>query len=372
MKKTILLLLLLVLSLGVLCACNKDDTLDMLDFELTADGEGYEITGVNFEGMTSLVSLEIPETYKGKPIVAIGPAAFQGCRKLEAIHIPSTVTYIGSSAFIKTAYYENPENWENGLLYIGEFLIDTAENLYGTCVIKEGTACIADYAFFEINLVSVELPTSLKIIADDAFYGNTNLVEIYNKSSLSLQAGSRSHGEVAYYAKNIYTPSSGASKLLNQDDFLFYEENGEYTLLTYVGKETELRFPTSVNGNNFYVISWNAFKNRADLTAVTLTSGVKDIREGAFDGCVGLTSFKLPASMTIFRRFLNGCTGIETVVIPTSIKEINDNNVFYHCTSLATVEYEGTKEQWRKIEKPLSWHDENSHAIICSDGVIEP
>ena len=46
-----------------------------------------------------LSNVEIPATYKGKPVTMIGEAAFFGCDNLKSVTIPDSVTVIGDSAF---------------------------------------------------------------------------------------------------------------------------------------------------------------------------------------------------------------------------------------------------------------------------------
>ena len=89
---TIILAAVLVLNLLMIQAADADD----LTFVLNEAQTGYEVhkCSPNATGM-----LSIPESYNGKPVVAIGREAFLDCTRLTGVTIPSSVTSIGWYAF---------------------------------------------------------------------------------------------------------------------------------------------------------------------------------------------------------------------------------------------------------------------------------
>lgn len=136
-----------------------------------------EIGDRAFMNQESLVSVSIPEGVR-----KIGYCAFENCTSLEKINIPASVTTIvrGSDyydqgtwynrAFYNTAYYNNEENWEDGLLYIDNALIAAKEDICGERKIKEGTTLIADWTFFNCQgLTQLYIPSSVTHIGIYAF-----------------------------------------------------------------------------------------------------------------------------------------------------------------------------------------------------------
>ena len=140
---------------------------------ITIPDNVINIAGGAFSGCTNLARITIPDS-----VISIGSSAFAECTSLASITIPDGVTDIGGSAFYDTAYYSNSDNWSDGVLYIGNHLIDAKEDIVkGDYVIRQGTKCIADIAFyFCTGLTSVTIPNSVTSIDYDAFDGCDNLV----------------------------------------------------------------------------------------------------------------------------------------------------------------------------------------------------
>ncbi len=146
------------------------------------------IGALAFYACDSLESADLPAT-----LTYIGGDAFWQCTALSSISIPDSVTYIDNTAFFDTAYYNNESNWENGVLYIGNHLIDADTALAGEYEIKSGTKTIASYAFGSCEeLVSVSVPDSLTHINEHAFFCCLSLKEV------TLGKGLESMGYVAF------------------------------------------------------------------------------------------------------------------------------------------------------------------------------
>ncbi len=99
----------------------------------------------------------------------IGEGAFAGCAALEGISLGASPVSVGADAFVGTAYFADAQNRTDGVLYIGDHLID-AEGVSGEYAVREGTLSIAAGAFAgNGGLTSITLPASLVTIGAGAF-----------------------------------------------------------------------------------------------------------------------------------------------------------------------------------------------------------
>ena len=127
-----------------------------------------------FYGCTSLTSIAI-----GNGVTYIGDRAFYGCYSTTSITIPDSVIYIGDDAFYGAAYYDDDNNWENDVLYIGKHLIQAKDSLSGNYIIKKDTITIADCAFRDCyKLASITIPDSVTHIGVRAFDSCSSLESV--------------------------------------------------------------------------------------------------------------------------------------------------------------------------------------------------
>ena len=248
---------------------NDNDT-ENLDYTLSDDGTYYTVSGIGSYKNSNLI---IPDTYNDLPVTAIDSGAFYDCYNITSVCIGNNVENIGPDAF-------------SGCIGLT------------SVVIPDNVKSIGMSAFeFCANLVSVTIGESVESIGHKAF-NLSKLVEIINKSDLDLQVGSDGYdyGYVTRYAKEVH---SGESKIVNDNDYLFYTFNGVNYLLGYVGNDTHLVLPKNYKDES-YEIYERAFYDTvarlgnyicySDLRSVVIPVGVTSIGVQAFNNCLNLTT----------------------------------------------------------------------------------
>ena len=326
-----------------------------------------------FSYCTWLTSIIIPNS-----VTSIGKEAFYNCSGLTSITIPNSVTSIGSSAFsgcnkLQDIYITDIAAWCNiSGLYSLMGCGTSNKNLYlnnelvTSITIPDGVTAISSYAFCGCSgLTSIIIPDSVTSIGDYAFSGCHRLVEVYNKSTLSITAGSSSNGNVAYYAKNVYTNEGGSKLTTDENGYVIYTDGDEKILVAYHGTNTELALPSYITKINQY-----AFSDCISLTSITIPDSVTSIGNSVFSGCTGLTSITVAKGNTKYHSAGNclietgsktlitgcknsiiptdgsvtsignyafeGCTGLTSITIPDSVTSIG-SWAFYGCNKIQTI-----------------------------------
>ena len=133
--------------------------------EITFPDSVTSIGSGAFCSCTSLEKVVIPEGVK-----TIEYDTFSYCTNLNDITIHDGVKSIGIRAFLKTGYYNDESNWEDGILYIGRHIIDAKETITGSYETKSNVLTIAEYAFSSCkNIESITVTDNVKFIGDGAF-----------------------------------------------------------------------------------------------------------------------------------------------------------------------------------------------------------
>lgn len=122
----------------------------------------------------------IPDSVK-----KISDYAFCDCRNLEFISIPDSVVSIGSGIIFGTALYNDPQNWDRGVLYVDNHLVDTRNTVSGDYEIKKGTLTIAEGAFMGCTqLTGIVIPDGVKRIEAFTFDSCSSLRSVVLPDSI--------------------------------------------------------------------------------------------------------------------------------------------------------------------------------------------
>lgn len=171
---------------------------------------------------------------KNSQLVTIGNSAFEDCRKMPAnVYIPSSVTSIGTNAFLKCYTLETLENFEN-------------------CQITE----IKDGTFsYVTNLKSIKIPETVTTIGS-AFADNNFLTLVYIPKTVETMASTFTGGKpttaLFIYTGTDLTIFAEGSKLANANKIQAseYDENATYSGINLVvGYSHCVAYHGGVHGN---------------------------------------------------------------------------------------------------------------------------
>lgn len=310
-----------------------------------------------FENCENLESIVIPETLE-----EIGASVFGGCSSLQDIDLPNKPLALDHNTFYGSAYYEDKSNWENGVLYVDNYLLAINSDFLNLSEyeVKEGTIAIAINAFLNNaqNLTKITLPEGLKLIGDKAFSG------LYNLESINIPSSVDTIGYNAFASTGIYKNSTNWSDnglyidgwLVNVQNTKISEfEVKEGTIGVSNGSDvsfipsrarkiTKLTLPSTLR-----YIGKNSFKQLTLIKEISLGGSLKFIKEGAFAVCSSLEKVNLDecTNLALIGDQAFSQAKISEITIPESVSEMgelvfnqNRANLIVHCMV---------------SEKPASW-----------------
>ncbi len=306
------------------------------------------IGDMSFENCTKLSSIVLPNT-----LVELGTYVFSGCTLLNNIKMPSNPIEITNTFIYGSGYYNDAKNWENGILYLDNYLITTNNDLLNqqSINVKEGTIVIAINAFTNNgkNLKSIVLPEGLKIIGSSAFSSLYSLSQINIPSSV-VSIGNNAFGSTDLYENQSNWENGGFyidNWLLAVDDVKMTEFTvKEGTVGVSDGKSDTSLFPskaTSISSltlpSTLKYIGNRSFA-RLKITSLELPETLETMKEGAFMTCAFLESVNLEDCInlkSIGNQAFSNCA-IKEITIPSNVLEMgelifNHNSVdlLVHC-----------------------------------------
>lgn len=215
------------------------------------------------ENKSSVVSVSLPNS-----VTTIGENAFTNCSSLTSLTLGNSITSIGSWAFDGCGLVEDANNFENGVFYIGKYLIAAQKDYVGDITVKNGTELIAGSAFEMCdNITSITMPNSVRYIGSNAIVFCTALENIVFSDNIEVLP--------EYTVSDLFALES-VTLPANLEEIGDGNFSGCDLLATVV-----IPSGTTTIGDMAFAYS--------GLTDVTIPASVTSMAEYAFDSCASLT-----------------------------------------------------------------------------------
>jgi hypothetical protein len=329
---------------------NDEDVGRMSILEIVSKESIEEFFGKEFFGNRYIEKLQCVELLDA---VEIQAHAFQDCKFLRTITVPSTCTRIGQMAFAGLPSLEevtllgsftsiddgafrrckfltrltiSPSSVnDNSYMdspYIGKEAFEECRHLKTfeggnrIRVIRESA-----FAYCE-SLRSLRLPSSVQLIGESAFIESSirqvklheglERIDAYAFDSCDLMK-IRIPSSVRTIANGTFAACHSLSQVTLRQGLESIKEEAFYGCTSL---ET-IVIPSTVRE-----IAKHAFSGCTSLREITLCEGLESIKEEAFYGCTSLETIVIPSTVREIARAFVGCTSLKEIVVPSAIGEI--------------------------------------------------
>ena len=320
-----------------------------LVFELNEDGQSYSVLG---NGQYDSLTISIPTQFNGKPVTKIGRFAFMGYESVTSIVIPDSITHIDSFAFAdcislssitisKNTTVISPAAF-SGCNSLQQINVNTSNQYYqsidGNLYSKDGKT-LYRYAAGKTN-TSFTIPDCVNEIWGSAFSQCSNLKEVVIGKNVSSVDGNSffdcsSLTSITVSSNNPYYQSIDGN---------LYSKDGKVLLKYATGKTN---------------------------TTYSISNGVEEIGEAAFECCVNLVEIEFSNSVSKVGSYaFYACESLKIVTISKNVTYIGES-AFMDCGLITKINFGGTKSEWNAIEKVDYWDDYTGDYIVyCTNGNI--
>lgn len=374
---------------------------------------GKNIKEIDYTALYECPNLEEVVFHEGVQIIR--SEAFERCPKLakftvldadgqvvQGAVVPSTITFISSTALRGTAFENNAANWTDAkisdghdgtivvgkALYVGKVLLSVKlDTNQDTFEVLEGTIAIGENVFRDMkNLKNITLPKTLKTIGMNAFYGCLNIENVYFGGNIAQWLGISYGNEFSsplHYTQHLHIEQVPENLVIDEGVSTipagcFRGDNLKSVEIaasvTYIGAGAfedceNLESVTIKAGSKLTYLGENAFKNtkffnteanwdedgalyleiggteigstrKYILVAVKADATGKDVQIGEGETMqTQNNTFKVKeGTVLVASGAFRNCSNLRHIELPASVKNIGDDT-FVGCSSLATLTF---------------------------------
>jgi hypothetical protein len=290
-----------------------------------------------------LVSNDGTLIFKPKQITVIPSHAFFHCHKLQNILFNGIIKEIHEFAFASCISLSSID-LPSSLSYIGRSAFEYAESLKGDLIIAENVTLIAPYAFsscgFNGSLIFENLNFDL---INESLFQNCQSLQ-YISFPINLKSIMNNAFSFCHSLKQLILPDSleyiGANafeRLLNIHGDLIIPKN-VIQILSYAFSSSSFNGTLNFTSSNLFIIEMHSFSYCSMIKNIIFPPKLKSIQRNAFENCLSLENLILPNSLEyIGESAFSKCKGIQgDLRIPSNVAEIQQS-AFFECTFNSTL-----------------------------------
>ena len=314
------------------------------DFEITDYGDGI-VELSKYLGDDSIVV--IPATVNGKAITRIGAYVFANDYhpNTKAVRLSKSIRVVDTGAF---GLNETIEVFVagDGLEEIGEGAfqgcVNLCEVILNDGLLKLGSACFSDC----VSLTTIEIPDSVSEIHMMAFYPYSDGFSIVGSSGSYAERFCeeqditfKEKGQSSFDSSNapviegkITVDDVRNHSVASENDFSYDETADGIRISSYLGSDSIVVIPETINGKLVVSIAIAVFGNDSTVRGVLVPSGVKELT-GTFGNSKNIEVVIWESAEVVGANLFNSCTNLHSVVLGENLKDIGEN-AFFSCKSL--------------------------------------
>lgn len=313
-----------------------------------------------FEGSSSLKTFELSDS-----VEKIGDQAFKSCTSLSSFYCGESLTNIEANAFYNCTSLASV-NFNEGLESIGDWAFYNTSQAQVN--IPGSVSLFGEYAFFSAgiqnlivnsgvsgfslgcfynnrSLSNIELPDTLEVINNNCFQNCTSLNTVNIPDSVHTIGTSAFQGiynvtdsvEIVNFGSGLKIIGDSAFKYTRSLDSAVLPEGleqiGDSAFQNCFVLSGTIDIPDSVIS-----IGTSAYENCYKISVVSIGAGISNVSDSCFQNCTSLTGVDIPNTvLTMEQEAFMGCTNLSGININTTLSDI-PTRCFQSCRSLTGVD----------------------------------
>lgn len=257
---------------------------------------------------TNITSISLPQS-----VESIAYAAFGDCKKLESVELNQGLRSMDSAVFANTKITE---------LVIPSTITEINEMAFTSCKSLEKVT-------FEGDAPSAYL-----------YSNEVTVIDVPKNVHYTIYYHENANGFTSPIWNGYKTQMIGAepTEIPTYHGFEYLEnEEGNITIFSYIGSESEVIIPQQIDGENVTRIGARAFKYNNSIVSIVIPDTVTVIDQSAFYCCSALENVQFSNTLTsIETAAFFACSSLKTVTFPDSLYSIG-KDAFSNGRNLETI-----------------------------------